>query len=194
MGRRARYIEISGKGCNALDFHIAYYIGRIAAEEPGAVFRIVSKDTGFDPLVRHLTARGIACERMPALPGTVAVKPAAKATPTPTPQAAKKVAKKAAAKATPPAKKKAAKSVIVTVEPAGGAVGVPAVSTAQRAKVVLVNLGKSTKPGKVAGLRASIRSWFNPAPDDEAIDAVLHRLVASKKITIDGARVMYALA
>ncbi len=59
MGGRAEYIRISGNGSNALDFHIAFYIGQLAAKEPDAYFHIVSKDTGFDPLVEHLKARKI---------------------------------------------------------------------------------------------------------------------------------------
>lgn len=59
MGERAEYIRISGNGSNALDFHIAFYIGQLAAKEPDAYFHIVSKDTGFDPLVDHLKARKI---------------------------------------------------------------------------------------------------------------------------------------
>jgi hypothetical protein len=43
LGSRAEYIEISGRGPNALDFHIAYYIGRLAAEEPSAYFHIISR-------------------------------------------------------------------------------------------------------------------------------------------------------
>jgi hypothetical protein len=54
MGEKAEYIKISGNGSNALDFHIAYYIGRIAAQDPTAYFHIISKDTGFDPLIQHL--------------------------------------------------------------------------------------------------------------------------------------------
>jgi len=50
----AKYIQISGNGPNALDFHIAFYIGRLSKEEPNSYFRIVSKDKGFDPLVSHL--------------------------------------------------------------------------------------------------------------------------------------------
>ena len=63
LGPRARYVKISGKGCNALDFHIAYYIGRLAIEHPSAAFHIVSKDTGFDPLVRHLRTSGLLASR-----------------------------------------------------------------------------------------------------------------------------------
>jgi hypothetical protein len=54
MGSNAEYIKISGTGPNALDFHIAFYIGQLAGREPEAYFHIVSKDTGFDPLISHL--------------------------------------------------------------------------------------------------------------------------------------------
>ena len=54
MGSNAEYVKISGAGPNALDFHIAFYIGRLAAKEPEAYFHIISKDTGFDPLISHL--------------------------------------------------------------------------------------------------------------------------------------------
>jgi len=54
MGEKAEYIKISGNGSNALDFHIAYYIGRIASQDPTAYFHIISKDAGFDPLIQHL--------------------------------------------------------------------------------------------------------------------------------------------
>jgi len=47
MGERAEYIKITGNGSNALDFHVAFYIGQLAAKEPEAYFHIVSKDTGF---------------------------------------------------------------------------------------------------------------------------------------------------
>ncbi len=59
MGDRAEYIKIAGNGSNALDFHIAFYIGQIATQEPQAYFHIISKDTGFDPLVQHLKTRKI---------------------------------------------------------------------------------------------------------------------------------------
>jgi hypothetical protein len=42
MGDKARYIKIGGNGPNALDFHIAYYIGEFAAQEPDANFHIIS--------------------------------------------------------------------------------------------------------------------------------------------------------
>ena len=56
FGDRVNYIEMSGSGKNALDFIIAFYLGRMWGENPESKFYVVSQDTGFDPLLRHLTA------------------------------------------------------------------------------------------------------------------------------------------
>lgn len=64
MGSRASYIKISGNGSNALDFHIAFYIGQLAAADGSAYFHIISKDTGFDPLIQHLKSRNIFAGRV----------------------------------------------------------------------------------------------------------------------------------
>jgi len=63
LGKGARYVRISGNGQNALDFHIAYYVGELAASEPDAYFHIISKDKGFDPLINHLKERKIRVRR-----------------------------------------------------------------------------------------------------------------------------------
>ena len=57
-------IKINGSGHNAVDFHIAYFIGAISEKEPGASFKILSRDTGYDPLVGYLVSRCIKCERI----------------------------------------------------------------------------------------------------------------------------------
>lgn len=63
LGRNAEYIQISGNGPNALDFHIAYYIGKYAAETQDSYFHIISQDKGFDPLIAHLKANKVFCAR-----------------------------------------------------------------------------------------------------------------------------------
>ena len=63
LGSNASYIKISGNGSNALDFHVAYYIGRISCEDPTAFFHIISKDAGFDPLIAHLKTKKILAAR-----------------------------------------------------------------------------------------------------------------------------------
>lgn len=59
FGDRAEYVKIAGTGPNALDFHIAFYIGQLATQDPTPYFHIISKDTGFDPLIQHLKSKNI---------------------------------------------------------------------------------------------------------------------------------------
>lgn len=63
LGENAKYVKIGGNGKNALDFHLAFYIGELSTKEPDAYFHIISKDTGFDPLIKHLKARKIRIQR-----------------------------------------------------------------------------------------------------------------------------------
>lgn len=63
LGEQASYIEIEGSGPNALDFHIAYYLGELAAKDLNAQFHVISKDRGFDPLIRHLNNKKVRVRR-----------------------------------------------------------------------------------------------------------------------------------
>lgn len=67
LGARAKYIKVAGNGRNALDFHIAFYIGQLAAQHPTAYFHVISDDHGFDPLIQHLKSRTILCSRSPRI-------------------------------------------------------------------------------------------------------------------------------
>jgi hypothetical protein len=67
FGPRLKWIKIAGQGPNALDFHIAYYLGQELAQRPKADCVILSRDTGFDPLVRHLQALDHTCRRVVSL-------------------------------------------------------------------------------------------------------------------------------
>jgi hypothetical protein len=63
LGERFVPIDIEGQGKNALDFHIAFYLGEYLAREPQTSCVILSRDKGFDPLIRHLARRGFAVRR-----------------------------------------------------------------------------------------------------------------------------------
>ncbi|HET9712787.1 MAG TPA: PIN domain-containing protein [Pyrinomonadaceae bacterium] len=67
LGSNATYVQISSHGPSALDFHIAYYIGKLSANHPDAYFHIISKDKGFDPLIKHLKDQKIFCSRWPSV-------------------------------------------------------------------------------------------------------------------------------
>lgn len=64
LGERAEYVQISGAGKNALDFHIAYHLGVLSEKEPNAYFHIVSKDTGFEPLIDSLKKKEFGVSRV----------------------------------------------------------------------------------------------------------------------------------
>ncbi len=67
LGESAEYVILESAGNNALDFHIAYYIGALSASDPSAFFHIISKDTGFDPLIKHLKAKKVFAQRSPCI-------------------------------------------------------------------------------------------------------------------------------
>lgn len=81
LGDRAEYVQIAGTGRNALDLHIAYYVGRLVVQHPDAGIYILSKDRDYDILLKHLQAQGIHCHRkasldeIPALKSPPATKP-----------------------------------------------------------------------------------------------------------------------
>lgn len=61
-----RWIKISGSGKNALDFHIAYYLAKNDSDK-NIEHIILSKDTGFDPLIEHLKKNGVKARRIEKL-------------------------------------------------------------------------------------------------------------------------------
>lgn len=56
-------IRLNSAGKNALDFTLAYYLGRKTLSDPGAFFHVVTKDKGYDPLIEHLKSTGIEVDR-----------------------------------------------------------------------------------------------------------------------------------
>ena len=194
FGADAEYIAIQGNGPDAVDFHIAFYIGRLAAEDPGATFTIISKDKGFDPLVRHLIGIGIPCQRLPDIEGTPAAsKPAAKKAAKAVEKAVPKVAAKKAPAKQAPVKQAPVKQAATAAPAAKAAAPSAAKGTSTRTAEVVARLKKSSKPAKMSTLRSSIKSWFKPALDDKAVDAIVQSLQGSKAIVVDGTRVSYAL-
>ncbi|WP_204113982.1 PIN domain-containing protein [Shimia biformata] len=59
LGENASYQKITGNGANALDFHIAFHMGEIAAKDTNAYFHVISRDKGFDPLIEHMRKQKI---------------------------------------------------------------------------------------------------------------------------------------
>ena len=64
LGERMQWIRADGNGKNALDFFIAFELGRIMERESPLECIVLSGDKGFDPLLRHLNANGLKCRRV----------------------------------------------------------------------------------------------------------------------------------
>ncbi len=62
-GGDAKVIRMGGTGPNALDFHMAYYLGRLCLQEPEAYFHVIAKDKGLDPLLEQLRKDGLHAHR-----------------------------------------------------------------------------------------------------------------------------------
>lgn len=74
LGSRLRWIKSAGQGRNALDFHLAFYLGEQFKGNPDSECVILTRDTGFDPLIRHVRALGRACRRVASLNDAFAAK------------------------------------------------------------------------------------------------------------------------
>jgi hypothetical protein len=63
--------KVGTSGHNALDLILANYLGQAIQRCPGAQFHIVSKDKDFEPMIVHLSGKGIPvhrCDSIAALP------------------------------------------------------------------------------------------------------------------------------
>ncbi len=120
FGDKATLVQIARTGKNALDFHLSFYMGYIAARHPDARFVVVSNDKGYAPMLEHAAELGFSARQVGFGPGRASVgsvarktaakkaAPARKASTAVAPAAAKKLPKPPAAKkaATRPAAKK----------------------------------------------------------------------------------------
>lgn len=179
FGTHAEYIQIVGSGKDALDFHIAFYIGRLSAEHPGSSFTIVSRDTGFDPLLKHVARLGITCKRVATIEGAGVKLPAAVApAPAPAPAKVAKAPAKKAAKAPAPAKATKASKAVAAIPP--------------RLQEVIDRLAgmKRAQPRTLKTLRSWLAS-FNPPFADNEIDVMVQGLQKRKVVSLEGTKIVY---
>jgi hypothetical protein len=76
LGDRLTWMRIEGSGPNALDFHIAYYLGVQMTKNPADEYYILSKDKGFDPLVKHVNRNKVTCRRIASISEIVSTRKA----------------------------------------------------------------------------------------------------------------------
>ena len=67
LGNCVEWHRVDGNGSNALDFYIACQPGRIIETAPKIHCIVLSKDKGYDPLLRHLNRSSLKCRRINSL-------------------------------------------------------------------------------------------------------------------------------
>ena len=167
LGSHAEYVKIARSGPNAVDMHIAYYIGRLVEKEPNANIYIVSRDTDFDPLVEYLQSGGVACKRTKAIAEIVRSMPKPRA---PAP------ATKSARSAVPPAKR---------------------AHNEKLAPIIKQLHSLSGKPGTRKKLAQTIANYYRHhggVLTETAVEQVIEELIRYKFVSQNGTKVTYHLS
>lgn len=167
IGERAKYTKLDAPGANALDFHIAYYLGALAKSDSEGFFHIISKDTGFDPLIQHLKTKKILCARSASIEEMPCFKQAAVTT-------AVAIGASGAGKLNGSATQGAVDDLIGIV-------------------VDDLNKRKAAKPRKPKTLKSTIHARCGKHVSTATVDAVYAELVKRGYLKIDGEKVTYDL-
>ncbi len=175
LGTRFVPIDIEGQGKNALDFHIAYYLGEYLKAAPDADCVILSRDKGFDPLVRHLTARGFKVRRVGALAEAFVA-------PSPTPSAA-----------LGPARAKRSVAARQRTEPRAQPVAESRHPQFERAVEKLRRMPARNLPQRRKALAATLHSAFARKLDAAQVEQLIEALIRAGRVRVAGSALSYAL-
>ena len=197
---RVTLVPHSGKGKNALDFHLSFYLGYLAAKHPDANLVVVANDKGYDSMLGHAkllefraTRLGFKARKAPAAKKATPAKKATAKKAAPAKKVAlsakKVVAKKAPAKKLPAAQA-AAKKPAAAVQAAVQTVPTAADKALARARASLTKMGKN-RPTKFTSLLRHLKSIVGQGATAEDADALSRRLEEAKVVQVVGDLVLY---
>lgn len=177
LGERAEYIKLESSGPNALDFHIAFYLGKLVTSDPAGGFHVVSKDRGYDTLIHRLNSQGVEAKRSPTIEELPCFS-VAKATATVT-----------------PARPVRTIQVEVRKKPKAEVKSVNSAELDARVALVVENLRVRTKarPAKMKSLVNTINNLIGKDRPVKEAEAVRDELLARKYVVEDGLKVTYKL-
>jgi len=165
LGERFVPIDIEGQGKNALDFHIAFYMGEYLARSPQTPCVILSKDKGFDPLIKHLVRRGFAVRRANSITEALGTRAPPAAAP------------RSAGAARPAAARLAAHGD-------GGVL-------LAEARQLLAGTQKIRRPRKRKGLIAVLHSHFSKKVPESELQGLLDKLIARGELSESNGAITY---
>ncbi len=60
-----KILKIKETSKDNLDFHLSYYLGKLdSSAKKDVIFTVISNDTGFDNLIKHISSIGRKCKRL----------------------------------------------------------------------------------------------------------------------------------
>lgn len=208
LGIQVEFIQCERAGKNALDFHIAFYLGcmlqgsgsaamppRVMSPGKSASFFIVSKDSGFDVLLDHIRTLGYSAARVESVHAALGfgqendsgaakesvAKPTAKK-----PAAAKPVTNWEASTAKAQPEEKAAKAVTPLSKKA-----------AKRDSLLrtIENLRDhpNNRPTTVLALERHLSTFLGKEASAEAVKVLMERLKKEGVVLINGKKVEYKI-
>jgi len=186
LGERTRYIQLSSGGPNALDFHIAFHLGRLTTTEPDSAFVVVSGDTGFDPLIAHLRANNVDVKRLSGKPSK---------------QVAAKPAPATAARPAAPDEADTAVEADTSVTPAEQDTSASTRTAAEISQWELVErcvevFGRmpGSQPKSLKGFKSSVRSFTRENLPDEHLEELLRVFIQRKVVIQNGDSLVWGSA
>ena len=177
-----RLVKLNSSGKNALDFALAYYLGRAALADPTGHFHLITKDGGYDPLIAHLRERHINVRRHVSCADLTFTWPG-KAAPVSEPPAKKTVAKKAVKKAT--AKKVAKKATAKKAATKAVATKEDSIEEWMERTVKNFRDHPKARPARSKTLLTKVGNLIGEPPDSPEVLSVIERMEKAGYLTFN---------
>jgi hypothetical protein len=179
LGSSLEAVKILHSGRNALDLHIAWWLGRIFERESDATAHVISRDTDFDPLIDFLKSRGLDVTRARDVTGLVRPAPAS-------PPMRKSKASAPTPKRTAPAKTRQPAQPQSPPKPAQD-------DLALFLKQLRSMTGKPSTRKKLAQTLAAYFKHHGGERPEKDVESQVDELIRRKLVTQTGSRIAYAL-
>lgn len=210
LGDRVHFVQSARNGKNALDFHIAFYLGvlheRHRAEGRPARFVVITEDGGFDAIFDHMRTLDCTVGKARSIPEALRLAASATLAPplqpgatVPQPTAVSASAADAMSAQAKPRPSRGLIKAAAHLEPkkATGtkAPVTPKPSTADYAAKVVAQLRahQKNRPGDRKALERHIISMLGNGVTAHTSQAVVNELEQRKVITFDGTKIVYKL-
>lgn len=181
LGNQIEWIQIIKSGKNALDFHLAFVLGNLIERDPKAFFHIISKDTGYDPLIAYIEDKKLKCKRSDDI--SLVIKAIQLSTQTTTLKAQLTESKSQSVK--PKSKLTISKEQLPTSNQQ--AVRTTKLSQYDLVLKSLISINKDKRPKSEKSLKNHIKTHLGLESSNPSINKIYQQLLGNQKLSLDQA-------